>query len=92
MYVQEESYMVTERLEIRLDPDRRRKLGEMSRERGVPVSELVRQMIDAAYEDVDRERRLRIVDEMAGMAVEDVPDPETLSRELATAHDLPDLY
>lgn len=47
------------------------------------MSEVVRQIIDHAYEEALRVRRLRAARELAGLAVEDVPDPETLSRRLA---------
>ena len=43
--------MVTERLEVRLDRERRRKLSELAQGRGVPVSQAVRQMIDEAYKE-----------------------------------------
>lgn len=79
--------MVTDRLEVRLDPDHRRKLAELAASRRAPVSELVREMIDRAYEADLRERRLRAVRELAAMEIEDVPDPETLKRQLDSAHD-----
>lgn len=79
--------MVTDRLEVRLDPDHRRKLSELAAARRAPVSELVREMIDRAYEADLRERRLRAVRELAAMEIEDVPDPETLKRQLDSAHD-----
>ena len=71
-----------ERLEVRLDGDRRRKLAELAGTYRVPVSEAVRMMIDEAYEDVQRTRRLAAARALAGLAVEDVPDPQTLSRQL----------
>jgi len=51
--------METERLEVRLDRERRRKLSELAQGRGVPVSQAVRQMIDEAYKEALRERRIR---------------------------------
>lgn len=83
--------MATQRLEVRLDPDRRRKLSELAAARGVPVSELVRQIIDQVYEETLRTRRLRAAHELARLQVEDVPDPQTLSRQLGGTYDLPDL-
>lgn len=83
--------MVTERLEVRLDPERRRKLSELATEHGAPVSEVVRQMIDQAYEETLRGRRLRAARELARLAVEDVPDPETLSRQLEGTYEPADL-
>lgn len=83
--------MVTERLDVRLDREHRRKLSELAAERKTAVSELVRQIIDEAYEDSLRARRLRAAQELARLEVEDVPDPETLSRQLEGAYDLSDL-
>lgn len=74
--------MSGERLEVRLDGDRRRKLAELAGTYEVPVSEAVRMMIDKAYEDVQRTRRREAARALARLAVEDVPDPETLSRQL----------
>ena len=51
--------METDRLEVRLDRERRRKLSELAQGRGVPVSQAVRQMIDEAYKEALRERRIR---------------------------------
>jgi len=83
--------MVTDRLEVRLDPERRRKLSELATEHGAPVSEVVRQMIDQAYEETLRVRRLRAARQLARLAVEDVPDPETLSRQLEGTYEPADL-
>ena len=84
--------MVTERLEVRLDRERRRKLSELAERQGTPVSEVVRRLIDQGYEEARRQERLRAVEEIAKLEIEDVPDPETLSRQLDTTHDLGDLY
>ncbi|MDP2674453.1 MAG: ribbon-helix-helix protein, CopG family [Dehalococcoidia bacterium] len=81
----------TERLEVRLDRERRRKLSELAQGRGVPVSQAVRQMIDEAYKEALRERRIRAARELARLAVEDVPDPATLSRQLEGTYEPPDL-
>lgn len=79
--------MVTQRLEVRLDPEHRRKLAELAASRRTPISELVRKLIDRAYEADMRERRLRAVRELAAMEIEDVPEPKTLKRQLDSAHD-----
>ena len=83
--------MVTERIEVRLDPERRRKLAEMAAAQGVPVSEAVRRLIDREYEEVLHQERLRAAREMASLEIEDVPDPEILSRQLEGTYDLPDI-
>ena len=83
--------MVAERLEVRLDAEHRRRLSELAEAKGAALSEIVRQMIDQAYEEVLLERRRQAVREIAAMEIEDVPDPETLSRQLAQTHDTPDI-
>lgn len=84
--------MESERLEVRLDPERRRKLTQLAEARGVTVSNVVREMIDAAIEESELEERRRAVERIANAYVEDVPDPDELSRQLASTYDIPDLY
>ena len=79
--------MRADRLEVRLDPERKRKLAELAQEQRTALSDLVRQMIDRAYEERLRKRRLQAARELAARAIEDVPDPETLKRQLESAHD-----
>ncbi len=83
--------MATERLEVRLDEERRRKLAAVASARRASVSESVREMIDEAYEDVVRERRREAARVIATLEIEDVPDPEELSRQLDDTYALPDL-
>lgn len=78
--------MVTERLEVRLDAEHRRKLAELAAKADAPLAQVIREMIDRAYEESLRERRLQAVREIAAMEIEDVPDPETLSQQLESAH------
>jgi hypothetical protein len=80
-----------ERLDVRLDPERRRKLLRIAETRGLTVSYTVRELIDQAFEESQREYRQQLVREIAGLEVEDVPDPEELSRQLDSTHDLGDL-
>jgi uncharacterized protein (DUF1778 family) len=87
----EVSRMATERLEVRLDPEHRRKLSELAAAHGSPVSDVVRQIIDQAYEDALRLRRLRAAQELVKLEVEDVPDPETLSQQLEGTYESTDL-
>lgn len=83
--------MASARLDVRLDRERRQKLDEIAASRRVPVSAVIRAMIDETYEAVHRADRLRVVQELAGLHVEDVPDPETLSRQLESTYAIPDL-
>ena len=75
------------RLDVRLDGERRRRLEELAEERGAPISDVVRRLIDDAYEDVMRERRRHAVERLTRLNVEEPPDPSALSRELEAAHE-----
>ncbi len=78
--------MHTSRLEVRLDRERRRKLTEIAAARGAPVSQVIREMIDQAYEEARRADRLRAAQELAQLEVEDVPDQATLNRQLESTY------
>lgn len=76
----------SDRFEVRLDGERRRKLAEVAAAYDTGASEAVRVIIDQAYELVVRERRRLAAAALASMAVEDVPDEEELARQLSGAH------
>ena len=76
------------RFEVRLDKACRGRLDELAESRGIPAAEVVRQLIDQAYEEVLREMRLRAAEELIAMNAEVPPDPAELSRLLETAHDV----
>ena len=78
---------MTARLEVRLDDERKQRLEKLGEAQGVPISEVVRSLIDAAWEDAMRARRRAAVERMARLEVEDPLDPETLSRELEEAYE-----
>ena len=78
---------MTSRLDVRLEVEHRRRLEELARDRGVPISEVVRSLIDGAYEGVLRERRRLAAEHLTRMNIEDPPDPESLSRQLEEAHE-----
>ena len=75
------------RLDVRLDPERRKGLEEMARDLGVPISDVIRSLIDDAYEGVLLERRRKAVDHLVSLGVEDPPDPQALCQELEAAHE-----
>lgn len=75
------------RLDVRLDTERRRRLEELGEERGVPISEVVRGLIDDAYEHIVQERRRSAASRLIGLGVEEPPDTDALSRELEAAHE-----
>lgn len=75
------------RLHVRLDAERRRRLEELAESRGAPISEVVRCLIDDAYEDVQRTRRKQAIERLIGLEVEVPKDAAVLSQELEAAHD-----
>lgn len=75
------------RLEVRLDDARRSRLEEMAQTKGAPISEVVRSLIDDAYEEISRQRRWRAFERLVALDGEAMPDPEELSRQLDAAHD-----
>ncbi len=81
--------MVKPRLEVRLDENHRRKLDSLLETTGLTPSTVVREAIDLMYEVKARERRRRAVEAIANMELEDLPDPEELSRQLDEAHHSP---
>ncbi len=86
-YIPYRVFGMTNRLDVRLDPEHRRRLEELAGENGVAISEIVRRLIDAAYEDIVRERRKQAIERLVGLDVEDLPEPDILSRELEAAHE-----
>ena len=78
---------ITNRLDVWLDFEHRRRLEELAEENGVPISEVVRSLIDGAYEDILRTRRKQAVERLIGLNVDAPPDPDTLSCELEAAHE-----
>jgi predicted DNA-binding protein len=83
--------MLAERLEVRLDSEHRRRLMEIASVRGKPISDIVRDLIDTAYDEVDRAKRLRAAEELGKLEIEDVPEPDVLARQLDGTYELPDL-
>ena len=75
------------RLDVRLDTEQRRRLEELAAAGAKPISEVVRGLIDDAYEDVLRQRRRQAVERLIRLEVEDPPDAATLSRELEATHE-----
>ena len=76
------------RFEVRLDKDCRERLDELAETRGVTAAEVVRHLIDEAYEGILRERRLRAAEELIAMNAEVPSDPAELSQQLEEAHDV----
>ena len=75
------------RLDVRLDAERRQRLEELAAVQGASISEVVRCLIDDAYEDVQRTRRKQAIERLIGLKVEVPQDPDVQSRELEAAHE-----
>ena len=84
--------MVTERLEVRLDPEDRQKLEKLAEDEQRSLSETVRCLIDQAYEAYMLERRRAAVRRIASANVGEALEPEELNRLLDEAHSPGDLY
>ena len=87
--------MLTERLQILVTPEQRRKLETEAARRGESVGALVRKAIDGAYDPVDRGRRRRAFDELRAVGERNrgiVLSPDELEAliEDARAEELPD--
>ena len=75
------------RLEVRLDDERKERLDMLVETAGSPTSEVVRRLIDDAWEAMMLERRMAAVERLTSLNVEDVPDPDILSRQLANKYE-----
>ena len=82
---------MTVRLEVRLDEKRRAQLEEIAGNRGASVSEVVRSLIDEAYEEVSQARRRHALQRISNLNVEEMPDPEELARQLNDKYESMDL-
>ena len=80
------------RLEVRLDDERRRRLDEIARDRDAPVSEVVRRLIDDAWEAITLERRLSAVRRITSVELDVPADPADLCNELEERYESPDLH
>ena len=72
---------------VRLDAEGRRRLDVLVEDTGEPASEIVRRLIDDAYEGFMQKRRIQAVERLTRLEVEAPPDPDTLARELEAAHE-----
>jgi hypothetical protein len=80
---------MSNRLEIRLDAERRRKVEELAESRQTSISDLVRDLLDHAYDEWLKVERHRAVERLASLNIEDVPDPEELARQFDEAYEFP---
>lgn len=76
------------RFEVRLNKTCRERLDELAESKGITAAEVVRQLIDKAYEEVLREMRLEAAEKLIALNLEVPDDPDELSRQLDSAHDI----
>lgn len=81
--------MKHERLEVRLDEEHAQKIADLRAEYGTSVSDAVRRAIDEAHEKILVKKRLELVKRMSEADIEEVPDMETLKRQLGRHPDHP---
>jgi metal-responsive CopG/Arc/MetJ family transcriptional regulator len=74
------------RLDIRLDHDCRARLDAVVQESGLSASEIIRNLINQAFEDVIKKERQNAFQRLISLNIETPPDPAELSRELEEAH------
>jgi hypothetical protein len=75
--------MTTDRLEIRLDPAQRKGLASLAAAKRQSVSEVVRALVDAELNRVDRDERRRAAEAIAKTRLPGLPsDVGELTREL----------
>ena len=70
------------RVEFRVDDECKQRLDDLAEERDASISEVLRGLIDEAWEAVMVERRLQLVREIASFEMEVPDDPQDLFREL----------
>ncbi len=73
-------HMLTERLQVLVTPEHRRRLAAEARERGTSVGALIREAIDARFGGEPREERIRAAQEIASMSGGRHLPPEELDR------------
>jgi alanyl-tRNA synthetase len=73
---------------VEADEERLLRLERIAAEEGKTISEVVRHLLDIGYEDWIKERRHRAVEELCAMEIEEMPEPEELSRQLASTYDV----
>lgn len=80
---------MTNRVDIRLDAERRRKLDELAQSRRLSISDLIRTLLDSEHEEWLRTQRLEAARAISDLSAEDVPEPELLDRQLSEAYEPP---
>lgn len=76
-----------QRLEVRLEPDLYERLRRLAEERRRSMSDVVRELIDDAYAEIERTRRIAAAEELGEMRAFDVGTPGELKAEIETMWD-----
>jgi hypothetical protein len=75
--------MFSERLQLLISPEQRRRLEAEARQRDASVASVIREAIDLRLGTVDRSTRLRALEEIRAMQGGPFLTPEELNREVA---------
>lgn len=76
----------------RLNQEHQYKIKAIAAARGLSLTTVVGELIDAAYEQIALEQRFRAAQAIAALALEDMPEPAVLAEQLAGAYDIPDFH
>ena len=80
--------MTASRIEIRLDPEQRRKLDDIAKHNNVSVSDIVRRLIEQEYEEEMRERRIAAAERLGSMQIGEALEPDELNKLLESTYDV----
>ena len=80
-------HMHSERIQILITREQRRKLESEAARRGASVASLVREAVDARFETVDRAARLRAIGEIRTMGGGRFLNPDELNRVFSSERD-----
>ena len=86
--------LASKRPEYAVDRAHRARLTALAKERDLSPSALLAQLIDeahAAAKEADYQRRLAAARSLTSLEIEELPDPETLSRQIDETSAVPDL-
>lgn len=75
------------RLEVRLEDEQQARLRRVAEARGRTSSEVVRELIDQAYEELDRAERVAAARRLGEMNIGYWETPEDLEAEIETMYD-----
>jgi uncharacterized protein (DUF1778 family) len=78
--------MQRERLDVRLAPDEAERLRKIAMARGKTVSDVIRDLIDTAYEEIARARRIRAAEELSALEVFEFQEGDDIDTEIEAAH------